>query len=130
MKFWRDENLILNYANFWSQQFQPYKVPAASEETIRNIEYCLKSCTPRIERERPIHESAAILESLQKLVDTMRTDKEHRLQINKLLYRNAPRMGAADFKVVSDEERARLHHECRDKVYYNIILQLTFHRLH
>lgn len=114
---WKDPHLCLNYENFWSNTalFPPYQVPAASDETIRNLELCVASCTPRIQRERTAIRATEIIESLQSVIDTMKEPQQHRYKLNKELYRNPPKMSATDLLQVPQEEIRRLKEICVDK---------------
>jgi hypothetical protein len=74
---WKDPALLLDYKNFWSKDtlFQPYVVPAASPQSIRNHEICLASSAIRIERERSPDRAREILDSLHDVLNDMRVQK-------------------------------------------------------
>jgi hypothetical protein len=64
---WKNPDLVLDYHNFWSQNhlFAPYLVPQVSDDTIKQYEHGLRSCSPRIEGNRPRHVAAGIIANNQ-----------------------------------------------------------------
>jgi hypothetical protein len=64
---WKNPDLVLDYANFWSQNhlFQPYKIPQVPEDSIRQYEHGLRACSPRIEGNRPRLVAAEIIANNQ-----------------------------------------------------------------
>jgi hypothetical protein len=63
IRLWKDDNLILNYQNFWSQNhlFPPYIVPMVPADNIKQYEHGLASSAPRIEGNRPRHLAEQII---------------------------------------------------------------------
>ena len=68
---WRDPHLLLDYETFWNQigLFPPYRVPAASDEALRNMRQCVIRCTPRIYRERTEERAEEIVQALKDLYE-------------------------------------------------------------
>jgi hypothetical protein len=67
MQMWKNPDLVLDYHQFWSQNhlFAAYAVPKAPEESIRQYEHGLRSCTPRIEGNRPRQMAEEIIRNNQ-----------------------------------------------------------------
>jgi hypothetical protein len=63
---WKDEDLILNYSNFWSQKqlFADYIVPAAPETSIAQYQKGLECCIDRIEGCRTRTRAEAIIKTI------------------------------------------------------------------
>jgi hypothetical protein len=64
---WRDPNLVLDYASFWSRRdlFEPYVIPAVPAENIAKYELGLSSSTKRIEGNRSRERALQIFHNLQ-----------------------------------------------------------------
>ena len=65
---WKDEDLLLDYANFWAphnRALRDYVANCASDDAIRNFRICLTSSRNRIINTRQPEEAARILHNLQ-----------------------------------------------------------------
>lgn len=113
---WRDPHLLLDYETFWNQigLFPPYRVPAASDEALRNMRQCVVSCTPRIYRERTEERAEEIIQALSHVIETMAEEHEYHYKMNKALYRNPPKMSPSDFDI-APEQYTELKALCMDK---------------
>jgi hypothetical protein len=63
---WKDDDLILDYPNFWSQRhlFPDYVVPAVPASSIAEYQKGLDSCTDRIEGCRTRPRADAIIKTI------------------------------------------------------------------
>ena len=65
---WKDEDLLLDYANFWAphnRALRDYIANCASDDAIRNFRICLTSSRNRIINTRQPEDAARILHNLQ-----------------------------------------------------------------
>jgi hypothetical protein len=67
---WRDPDLTLDYASFWSRRdlFHPYKIPALPAESIAKYELGISSSAKRILGNRSRERAEQILHNLQVLL--------------------------------------------------------------
>jgi hypothetical protein len=63
---WKDDDLVLDYANFWSQKhlFHDYVVPPLPPNSIAQYQKGLESCTARIEGCRTRARAEAIIQTI------------------------------------------------------------------
>jgi hypothetical protein len=141
---WKDPNLILDYASFWSQKalFSDYVIPAVPESSLSQYEKGLQACIPRIEGCRTRERAAQIIctlkviihfqltmcvslkslvmqyilavYNLQKVIADMKVQQVHKYKWNKILYRAPPVVRPQDL-TVSEEELARVENICMDE---------------